>query len=324
MIRALVTTAALVVLAPSLAAAQDDAPPMVELSPKQIEYFQKATSLLNDDQHDTAIEYYKLALKDGEANVLYASLGRAYFKKGDCQSADDNYIKALSAPTVSQPPPDAVRQKIEEYRIGLRVECSGKLEVVCAPQDMEIRIAEGARRSCSEFPVDLPAGDYKVTAFAGGLSQDKDIKITGLETTSIEFSIDVPLDNGGGGKPVTGGEPSVLGTVGWVTAGAGIAVVLSAVVMDVTVLSAAVDDFEQAAENRAPNEDQLFDDASSLQTIVLATYVAGGALALTGVVMALLAPSSEQAPAAAPKAGETSVQPWLGPDGAGVQFLIPW
>ncbi len=292
----------------------------VELSEAQVGYFVKAGEALKSEDFTTAVEYYQLAIKAGEANILYASLGRAQFRLGDCKAADESYVKALSAPAVPDPPPATIRAKIEEYRIGLRVECPGRLEIACEPSDMEIRIGDGARRPCSDFPVDLKPDTYKLLAFAYGVSTDREVKITGMETTSLTLNIDNPKgsDGSGGAKQ---GESSGMETVGLISMGVGVAVLGTAALLDATTLATAVDDLEVASSQEPINvdkADKALEDAEGLQTVVLGTYVAGAVIALTGVVLYLVAPEEQ-----APEAG-SGLQGWIGPDGAGVQYSLPW
>lgn len=298
----------------------------VELNKKQIEYFQKAGDFLKEDDFDRAIEYYQLALKQGEVNVLYAALGRAYFRKGECKNADDAYVKALSAPAVAQPTAQDVRQKVEEYRIGLKVDCKGTLELVCEPGDIEVRIGDGARRPCADFPIELAPDTYKLIAFSGGKSIDQEVKIVGLETTSVKLSIQPDAPVGPVGPVSTGEIDGTWATASYVTVGLGAAVLLTAVVLDATVLATAVDDFKAAADARSAEQDALLDDAEGLQTVVLASYLAGGALAITGVVLYLIAPDEMVDPAVNPEAPPAGarLQPWFGQDGAGVQLQLPW
>jgi hypothetical protein len=300
---------------PSSAVAQEN----VVLTDKQVEYFVKAGKALESGEQDQAVEYYKLALKAGEANVLYAALGRALYRKGRCAEADEAYQKALTAPTVAEPPPASVREKIEEYRIGLRVECPGTLQIKCEPADMKVRVSGGARRACSEFPIELKADFYRIEGSAGGEIVESEVKIVGMETATVELKIDVKAEPVG---PVGGTTPppddSSLGLVGLVTAGIGGALLATAVVYDLAVLGPAVDDLETAAGARSADEQAKFDDASSAQTTTLILYIGGGVLATAGVLMWVL-----MAPDEAPEQ-TGGLQPWLGPDGAGVTYGTRW
>ena len=311
-----IAAAALCVLAalPSSADAQGE---NVVLTEKQIEYFVKAGKALESGEQDQAIEYYNLAIKQGEANVLYAALGRALYRKGRCAEADVAYEKALSAPTVAEPPPASVREKIEEYRIGLRVECPGMLAIKCSPTDMKVRVSGGARRSCEDFPIELKPDFYRIEGSAGGEIVESEVKIVGMETATVELTIDVKAEVVGPviTQPV---DDSPLGLIGIVTAGVGGALLATAVVFDVAVLGPAVDDLEKAADARASDEQGKYDDASSAQTTTLVLYVGGGVLAAAGVVMWLLAPDSP------PEDASTGLQPWFGPDGGGVTFGTTW
>lgn len=312
----LIATLAVVLIAAlgSSAVAQEH----VELTEKQVEYFVKAGKALESGEHDQAVEYYKLALKQGEANVLYAALGRALYRKGRCMEADQAYEKALAAPTVAEPPPASVREKIEEYRIGLRVECPGMLAVTCTPADMKVRVSGGARRACSDFPIELKPDFYRLEGSAGGQIVESEVKIVGMETATVELTIDVKEKVADPGPVVTPSEPSSLGTVGLVTAGIGGALLATAVVYDLAVLGPAVDDLEKAADARAADEQQKFDDADSAQTTTLILYAGGGVLTLAGLAMWVLFAPEEPVEAA------TGLQPWMGLDGPGVTYGTRW
>ena len=303
---------------PSPAAAQEGGQ-TTELSPKQVEYFIKASEAMEKEDFPTAVEYYQLAIKQGEANILYASLGRALFRKGECKEADASYVKALTAPAVPDPPRSQVNQKIDEYRIGLRVDCQGTLEVACEPEDIQIRIGDGARRPCSDFPIDLQPGTYPLVAFAYGRSIDREVQITGMETSSLELKIENPKGEGGGGGGKKG-DSGALSTVSMITIGLGAAVLGTAAVLDLTALGSAVDDLEAAAGT--PDEQARFDEASSLQGVVLGMYIAGAALAVTGAVLYFVSPE-EPAPAVGSSAAPR-LEGWFGPGSAGIQYRAPW
>lgn len=307
---------AFVFLLPDTAWAQAGGENMTD---KQVEYYKKGLQAYKDDDFDRAIEYYELALKEGDWNILYLGIGRALSRKGRCMDADTYFAKALDARPVPSPPPAEIKAKIDEYRIDLRLQCPGTLIVTCVPPEAEVRVGSGARRPCSEFPIEVPPGEVTVTAFAYGQIVDKKVTVKGLEEVSVQFELEDDGKGAGtpGPAPPKTTPPSMSSTKVWglATGGVGIAVLLGSAITDGTVLAGQIDDLKAAAASRSADEQSLYDDASSLQTILLATYATGTVLTAVGAVLFFW---PEHAAAEAPAA--SGLSPWLSPDTAGVQW----
>lgn len=301
------------------------------LNAKQVEYYNKGLEAHKTGDFERSVEYYELAIKEGTAwNILLLGIGRAYSKQGDCAKADAYFVKALAAKPVAQPSAEVIKAKIDEYRIDLRLSCKGTLEVACKPADMQVRVNQNARRACSEFPVELPAGEYTVSGAAYGAFVEKKIKVVGLESVKVELALDKPAEPAGGAKlepePPHDPHPSALKTWGWITTGVGAAVLTGALLTDATVLSAKVDDFKKAADARASDEDTLYDEASSLQSTVLIGYVAGAAVTTVGVGLLVAAMFGENQGASPDGEAVTlgAVGAWLGDGGGGLSLAAQW
>ena len=317
-------TGAIVLGAGSSAEAQGDE----ALTAKQIEYYKKGLEAYKDEDFDRAIEYYELALAEGEWNILHLGIGRALSRKGRCAAADARFVKALEARAVPSPPAAAIKAKIDEYRIDLRLQCDGTLVVECKPADLEIRVGSSARRPCSAFPIEVPPGDLTLTAYAYDVSEEKTIRVKGLEETRVSFSIDKPKGWKEGQvstppedkKPPAVEKGSGLALYGYIVGGVGVAVLGGALVTDVVLLGDKIDELESAASTRASNEQTLFDEASGLQSLSLGLYVGGAVLSAAGVALILWPSETESAP----EAKSAGLAPWLSPTSAGLRWTSPF
>jgi len=288
------------------------------MTAKQVEYYRKGLQAYKDEDFDRAIEYYELALKEGEWNILYLGAGRAYSRKGRCKEADARFAKALEARPVPSPPPADIKSKIDEYRIDLRLQCPGALIVTCTPPDTEIRVGSSARRPCAEFPIEVPPGEVTVTAFAHGQIVDKAVTVKGLEETTVSFDIKPGAAVPDVTPPKKVEEPpgNPLHLWGAIVGGTGVAVLVGGAVGDLAVLGPKIEDLKTAADTRSADEQTLFDDASSLQTVLLATYATGAVLTITGAVLFFWPDSPAEQPAT------SRLSPWLSPEGGGMSWTL--
>jgi tetratricopeptide (TPR) repeat protein len=78
-----------------------------------------------------------------------------------------------------------------------------------------------------------------------------------------------------------------LRTIGWITLGAGGAVLLTAALLDAIVLGKTIDDFRAAAQAGDPSAEDKKRSADTQRLVYGVTYAVGGALVVTGVVLLL-------------------------------------
>ncbi len=320
---ALVFGCGLLLSSPLYVAAQDTGTQEIKpLSEKQLGFFVKGLAAQKEKKYAEAIDYYRLALELGESNVLFASMGRAQFFNGSCQKAEENYRKALEAPAVPDPPPEDVLSKVKEYRIGLRRECKGTLELACEPAEVQVRINGGAKRACSDFPIELDPGKYQVSGVYEGGIVDREVEVVGVESTSLTLKVD-PSSDSSNTPVVQEPDRGPWDLVAWVTTGVGAVVLLGAFVADNTALADSIDKFENSAQNRLPSEQMNFEDAQSLQTLVQITYVTGLVVTAVGVVL-FFVPGAEENPTTTGDNAAGTLQGWVDRHGAGAVYQWRW
>jgi tetratricopeptide (TPR) repeat protein len=150
--------------------------------------------------------------------------------------------------------------------------------------------------------LDLAAGRHRVEVAAPGTKTAvQEVTVIGDRDSTVELTLVVeppPLDPG---APVAAPSPSPdrlppavspWRTVGWVTAGVGVATLLTTTIVDAAVLGPKVSDYRSAADHGDTTARGLRDDAQGLQTGVVVGYVVGSVLALGGLAVAVFAPTS--------------------------------
>ncbi len=275
----------------------------------QLQLYETASKSFADQDYGRAIELLRSALALGELNLLYLNLGRAYFRNKECGKADEAYKKALTAPSLRDPSPEQVAKTIAEYRTEFNKGCPGRVVVACNPADMKISVDGANEQNCG--PLTLPAGSHRIVGRYLDKTTQQAVTVTANQDTSLTLTIDVP-------KAVVSQVPqdtgSSLGLIGLITGGVGVALLGTAVLLDVVVLDKSISEFEEAVREDDINRLQLKTDAENLQTTTLATYSAGIALTGLGVILYLLAPNDSSNP----ETNTTAVLPWLTPDSAGL------
>lgn len=184
------------VLSPTLATAQDDPPPEIELDARQIELNNEAVQALGKDPPNTAkaIELVQAALVLGsEADLLFLTLGRAHQLAQECREADETFARVESAPRVKGLPRDFVKVQLRKYRQEMRQTCPGTLEVVCKPETLELTLKDEPF-PCGEA-VELAPGNYTIRARnpETGASVSLQAEVVGMTDRSTEIELASPV-----------------------------------------------------------------------------------------------------------------------------------
>jgi tetratricopeptide (TPR) repeat protein len=239
---------ALLLLLPSAASAQQTTckPP----NDRQINANKSGAKAMEGGDMESAAKIFKKSLDDdGDLNITFLNLGRAYQKLGRCREAADTYQRALETNRcVPAPSPEKVRELTAQYRYELEATCPGEITLSCSPPEMMIQIGDRPERACSSFegPVSLDPGRYQITATLQGQTVRQDVEVRPIQTTPVALSLAVvgpppedklvkkddevtpPIEV----KPVVAQPVDSSATWGWVQVGAGVAVIVASVILD--------------------------------------------------------------------------------------------
>ncbi|MEM9194793.1 MAG: tetratricopeptide repeat protein [Myxococcota bacterium] len=289
-----------VLLAPGPAAAQEPRSP----TPTQLQLYQEAHQAFEGERFEAAASLLRRALQGGELNLLHLSLGRALFRLDRCEEAAEHYDLALEAPPVIEPPAEDVRARIGAYREDLG-NCSGTLVIRCTEAEQNLIIEGQGPVHCGANP--LPPGTYTLRG-SGSETESRQVEVRAMEETSIDAPTSERTESPP--RPV----PFPIDTMGLVIAAVGGAVLVGALVLDLTALDSAIDDFDSAREVGSANANDLKSDAELLQGVTLAGYIAGAAILATGLTFWIWGVTSSEEPPATTVGG--MISPW----GAGLEL----
>lgn len=273
----------------------------------QVELYQKAVEAYQQEEWTRAIELLRSSLALGELNLVYLNLGRALFRSGDCAGAEKAYEKALTAPAVAEPSVDEIRARVEAYRKELAA-CPGAVVLRCDPADMKVTVDDNAPVPC-EGELVLSPGEHVLTATNGTVSAQVRVVVETRGRHEVELAAVRAIEP----PPVVDRPTSPLVTWGLVTGAVGGVAIVSAAIVDQTLLAEAIEEYEYAITNSSEvDEKAARDDAELYQSAVLGLVAAGGAVTVAGVVM--FAVGLWGGEEGAPSAG---VAPWVLPEGGG-------
>ncbi len=319
----LIAAAALLLMAQP-AAAQDEV--FLEPTEEQIALSRQALEAFKDKDWDRAIEIYQQVIDLAPLNSAYASLGYAYFKAGQCELAIEAFDQAELAPKVSNPPPEKVAELLAGYRTRLYETCPGTVIVQCEQEGVQISVDGLPPNPCTGNALFLLPGDHTITGTLGQQRTTQDVTVLSMSTITI--TVDLETEDVVTPQPpvVTTPPPETpagpLTTAGWLTTAAGGALMATALVVDLTVLTPTFEDFRQAsAQNDLERYDSLKPSVESQQTLVQGLLISGAAVTATGLTLVIL--DALGGPDEAPQQG-ADVSTWVGAQSAGVQFTTSW
>jgi hypothetical protein len=296
--------------------AQEIKPATVQPTDAQVQLYEKATEAYQAEDWPKTIELLRSSLALGELNVVYLNLGRALFRSGQCDQAEDAYAKALTAPRVEGLDVEDLKARIVEYRAELSA-CPGTLELVCNPPEMTVSIDGKVPVPCGQELL-LAPGEHVLTASDGQLTAQTRVVVTSRQRQRVELDAAPKAE-----APPVERPTSLLVPIGVGTTLVGVGLLAGGVVVDQVVLDDTLTELEDAilAGDEAARKTAR-DDADGLQTTVLILYAAGGVVTLGGVVLTTLG-LLDDGPAEEPPAAHLA--PWITPDGsAGVSWQGAW
>jgi hypothetical protein len=268
-------------------------------TPEQVVLLEQAYAAYQEDKVETAIVFWERSLELGELASTWAVLGRARFNANDCQGTHEAFSRALGAPRDDA----GVVAQVAKYREDLQTGC-GRVEIVCDPPDQTVRIdLDQAERSCGVLW--LSPGTHVIHAAPGDVAQAHRLRVKSGEISVLRIAAPAPtaaadpVEPHPDGVPVEGGGGAAsdawsLGTWGIITAGAGVAVGATAVVLDQLV---AVPAYGELEDNTDPARDAaLRSDFQQSQTTVLVVGIVGAVALVGGIILWVIAPDDGPAP----------------------------
>jgi tetratricopeptide (TPR) repeat protein len=279
---------------------------VVEPTPAQMGLYEEASVAFAQGRYDDAIASLTRALEEGKVNILYVNLGRALFRKGRCLEAKEAYDHAQDSPYVAEPTREQVQEKILAFRAELEDRCPGEIMAACTPDALRVSIDNEPVRPCAEGPFAAAPGSHLVSAYYQGRKVVKEVTIHAMKRTGVvlDLSLAPTFDRA---------EP--WEAAGLLTAGIGAALLGGSAIADAILVRPAIGDFDADRTDAAARA-----DAEDLQSLVLGSYIAGGLMTATGLMIYLLAPESNVREATS----TARVGVWLQTETAGVSWGARW
>jgi hypothetical protein len=212
---------------------------------------------------------------------------------GYCEEARASFDLSEAAPQVVDPPPEAVAQALKVYRGRMYESCPGFLLLECRPRSLRVSIDGGPLETCSPNPIPVARGNHVVIATIGDESIQREVYVDAFDSVMVSLVIEgAEEDISVSGTDAVVAAPSLwstYGIVGWVSAGTGGAVLLTALGVDLFVLDSSLRDLREAsASGDAARYDSVRPSVTSQQTLVQGLVISGGALVGAGIAMVLL------------------------------------
>lgn len=179
----------MMVLAIPTAAVADE--PDADITDRQQTLNEQGVEAIDAGDYERAIEVYEASLELGELNIIHANLGRAFQLAGQCEEADEQFRKALQAPSVEQPPPEMIEEAIENYRDTMDDECPGTVELDCDPADMEVYIDGDGPEQCHPDPREMMPGDYGFRGEVDEQSVEESVTVEALQHHRVSLHLEL-------------------------------------------------------------------------------------------------------------------------------------
>jgi hypothetical protein len=173
------------------------------VTPDKLQYdlYEQGTEAYGKKEYEKAIELFEASLVIGPLNITYLTLGRAFFKVGQCDKASGAYAKARSAPKIASPTPMEVLRKIEQYVAELPGACPAYIKLACSPPSLEIYVDGQGPSSCDETITLLP-GEHTIRAELEGQVEEQKVNVAGMDKLRINFKFEAPIAEADADKPV--------------------------------------------------------------------------------------------------------------------------
>jgi tetratricopeptide (TPR) repeat protein len=228
------------------------------------------------DAEAALAEYKKAEKLVPDANVPHRYAAEALVELDRYEEAIQEYETYLRIkPDVSDA--SEVRQRMESARAKI----DGTVDVRSSPSGAAVFV-DGSSTKAGTTPLTglrLHQGSHTIVL---SLPDRKDVVLSPLVRSGETVALAANFAD-----RAEAGRPSRLKTVGWITLGAGAALFATAVVVDTLVLSSAFDTFEDKRRVDDPSASDALAHAKHLQVVTVVGYLAGGALAATGLALVL-------------------------------------
>lgn len=239
--------------------------------------------LLGHKDYANATLLFERAMRGGPGTQdLHLYIAEALIGQERCQSASLALKDAPGAPPSSELSPIESARRVEDLRLALSRTCGEQVLITCNPADLTLRIDKGAPQVCSPAPIFLHAGEHTIEGTVQGEPGEEDVRLTRkIEVTQgTVHRVEMTLVRDGLGP---------MGTWGIVSASVGTAAILGAIVLDLTYLSAEIDEYK-TINNLYRDHNHIRetrDEVKNLQLLNQGLLTAGGALVITGGVLVL-------------------------------------
>lgn len=317
---------------------------MVRMNFKRDQQVAVGRMLLGQGKAAEALEFFEGALKNGGAQDVYLYVVEALLERRLCQSANITLETAPTAPPSNTLSPLEFSRRLNDMRKAFSATCGEKVLVQCKPADMTLRIDNGTPQICSAAPLFLPVGEHTIQATR---AQDAEASEPELGPDGAPV-VKAPLRmtrtvNVQPGKvhrvEIDMTEPERFGSLttwGAVLGGAGVAALLTSVVIDQALIAPEIDTYNSLSD-RFSETSELNETRDTIDTLQLTNTLVigtGAALILAGGVLVAVDAATIERPAydAAPSEGaaqptpEPSVNVGVGasPDGASILLHGVW
>jgi tetratricopeptide (TPR) repeat protein len=242
---------------------------------------QRGVSLFGRGDAQHALEEYERAKQlVPAANLPYRYAGEALVALDRKREALANFEAYLAkSPNVSDAP--EVRERVAQLR----------RETLPSRIALSVRNANGARAFLDDTQITLPSehellpGQHSVRVTRDGFQPlRKTFTVAGGETQSLELTLESIVTEAKTPWP----------TLGYVGLGVGVGLLGLGVASDLTLLQTRRNDLEQASSRNDAALADYQSRVSSLRTGVVAAYVSGALVALTGAALLLFAPRTQR------------------------------
>lgn len=296
-------------------------------SETQSRYNNEGVLKMQENDYEGAVARFQSSLALGDLNITYLNLGRSYFRLDRCLEAREAFEAVESAPAVASPTPAEIAAALEKFRTDLDDDCTGTVVFAC---DAPTKVAlNGAKARVCEGELAWPVkagthvarrldGDAKETV-AVGAGETVTVTLQGPtrvaepdgadESTGTDNEVAVTVESGSAGTPAKD-------IFGWFAVGSGGVMLITALLVDQTIVSSSLDDVNEAAGQDEASYNAARDTLESQQTLNRIVVASGVGLSIVGVAL-LLWPDPED-----PESVELT--PVISQDGAAVQARWRW
>ncbi len=272
--------------------------------------------------HEQAVQLFRSSLALDELNVTYLNLGRSLAVLGRCDEAMQAYEKVPRTPQVKSPSPAQVLTILDNFVVELRRDCQVPLTLICEDGVM-VTVNGAAAQPCTAAPILLKLGSHWLEATnAEGSAARIDFELVSFERRQITVSL--PSAPRAPVQPPAASSDTSLGAAtlwGGVASGVGVALLVSAILVDQLVLAPVGDAFDQAAtDGNATAHAALRKPLDAIQPMNQALVIGGGVLlagGLTLILLDLFGVFADDSPA-------EHAQVWTSSDGAGLMWQWRW